>query len=366
MKIARPDVQQERLLVLARRYPVLRAPLATMPATQRWHRTSWLTRCLLGALGLAMAVLANSLLHRLQLPVPGLVAGAAAVATAEWLIARRRLHASGIEEMLWAAGSVLVVIGVLDVIGVVRNHTGLAIVAATLCIAGLRLLNPLLTTAALVPATLALALGPGAGVSEAGSFNASLASFALAFFALAAGAFRFERPSFDRMLDWAVVALPVLGFAWSQWNRAGGFTWSALRAGDLPSIVPAALLLTFGVAALVTGLLRRSHAPLFAALACLGLFAVEVRAATGLATHWQLIAWGGVVFLLALAAELHLRTPRNGITSRKVEHDAQPTGLLQMAGAAMASPSTPALRDSAPGPAGQGGDFGGGGASGRF
>jgi hypothetical protein len=69
--------------------------------------------------------------------------------------------------------------------------------------------------------------------------------------------------------------------------------------------------------------------------------------------------------LLALAAALDrlLRTPRAGVTSKRLASKG-PLDLLPMAGVAVLAPQ--ARADVATGVEGQGGGFGGGGASGQY
>jgi uncharacterized membrane protein YgcG len=62
--------------------------------------------------------------------------------------------------------------------------------------------------------------------------------------------------------------------------------------------------------------------------------------------------------------ERGLRMPRAGITSRALGDEPATLELLQVGAAAAAAPRVPGT--TAPGFEGQGGDFGGGGASGRY
>lgn len=162
------------------------------------------------------------------------------------------------------------------------------------------------------------------------------------------------------MLDWLVIALPAIGYGWTLWDRDG----------DLVQAIPALLLLTYGIVALFTGLRRRTHAPLMAALLCCVLLAVELRNVTDLPLEWRLICWGGMGLFGSIALERWLRVPRSGITSRDLEDNTAVPDLLQMVGAAVVLPA--ATNDASPGhpappPAtGGGGEFGGGGASGRY
>jgi hypothetical protein len=198
--------------------------------------------------------------------------------------------------------------------------------------------------------------------------GAGQACFALAFIVLAAGARRFERPSHDRMLDWLVVVMPVVGFFWLTLNRTGPLTLQGLRNGALPAFLPLLLVSTFGLAALATGLRRRTHAPLYAALAAVPLLAWELRAVTGLAPHWRLILWGGLGLAVAIGLERALRHARDGLTSRDPGEPDAALELAQLGSAALAAPpaGTASPAPSSPAVEGQGGGFAGGGASGRY
>jgi hypothetical protein len=249
----------------------------------------------------------------------------------------------------------------------VSDAAGLLLVATALALAGWRLLNPLLTTVAAVLASGSLALALARGMFE-GVEGAGQTCFALAFIVLAAGARRFERPSHDRMLDWLVVVMPVVGFFWLSLNRTGPLTLQVLRDGALPAFLPLLLVSTFGLAALATGLRRRTHAPLFAALAAVPLLAWELRAVTGLAPHWRLILWGGLGLAVAIGLERALRHARDDLTSRDLGEPDAALELAQLGSAALATPpgGTAGTGPSSPAVEGQGGGFAGGGASGRY
>jgi uncharacterized membrane protein YgcG len=193
----------------------------------------------------------------------------------------------------------------------------------------------------------------------------SLFCIAVALAALAAGAREYQRPSQDRMLDWLVIAMPVLAYAWLTLAHSSSFRLEDLRAANIRALLPVALPLVYGLITARIGIQRRTHAPLIAAIACLICLAYELRAVTGLAMQWRLILWGSLALLASILLERYLRTPRNGITSRDVGEDLTGLDLAQIAGAASMTPASG-------GQAGQsqfkggGGDFGGGGASGGY
>ena len=353
MILLRPTVAEERWLALADRYAALREPLRHSPESGGWQRATLLTRCLSFVLGTFAASLVWGITRLLGLPLRGLLTGIILIAASEWLIARRRPFAAGLEEALWMAGALCIAFELADDPGLLAGGRIFFLFAAALALAGWRLLNPLLTTAAAVVLSVGFVWLLGRPRGFEGLGIGSQFCFAIGFLALAFGALRYARPAHDRMLDWLVVTMPIAGFAWSQFGQGGPLRWLTF-----------ALLATFGTAALVTGLRRRTHAPLIAALGCLALLVVELRHVLGLPLQWRLILWGTLGLVAAIAIERLLRVPRNGITSRDVEDRRTALELLQIGGAAVATPPP----GTAPSPGFEGGDgsFGGGGASGRF
>jgi uncharacterized membrane protein YgcG len=79
--------------------------------------------------------------------------------------------------------------------------------------------------------------------------------------------------------------------------------------------------------------------------------------------HWQIILAGAFVLGTAIVLERLLRHRDAGITSRALK-DSAALDIAQLAGAARLTPE-PGAAPPAP-VEGQGGSFGGGGASGRF
>jgi hypothetical protein len=237
-------------------------------------------------------------------------------------------------------------------------------------LAGLRLLNPFVTTCAVIvlvdwlgSTSIARAIDMSAGAGITGF----LCGCALAALALALGARTYQRPSHDRMLDWLVVTLPVAAYLPQA-------AWSAVvEAGDVAATPPSnhlattLVLLALGVCLLIVGLRRRRHAPLIGFMGCVACLAVEIRLAAALATETWLILCGLVALVSGIALERYLRQPRNGVTSTKLTDREGPLDLLQTAGAAVLA-GRPAVDTPQVAPAvAQGeGRFGGGGASGSY
>lgn len=379
MNPARPDPAQERWLALAARYPGLRASIEAVPTrTGGWQSTTWLSRCLSFGLGLLAAAMILGALA--WLPGRLLWAGAAMLAVAEWLIRARRHFRLGLEEALWTCGAVTVAFELQALFALHESGQIAALVALTLLLAGLRLLNALLTSLAALLASVALAAGTATLVGWSTRFTlASVACGTAALVALAAGRARLRRPSHDRMLDGLVLALPLAAFGW-----ATAAAPQALGAGADPytrtaAWLPPLLALGLGAACLAAGLSRRRHAPLLAALGCLVALAWGLREVGALALHTRLLLWGTLALLVSVALERWLREPRGGFTSRSVAGDETALDGLQSAAAVLLAPraSAAAGGDAQPGPGGEpqaggdsvdggGGSFAGGGATGRF
>ncbi len=368
----RPSPDEERWLEVESRLGAA-VPRAVMAErTGGWRSTGPLARLALFLLGLVAAALLLGILgFRDQTTL--LIAGLGAALAAEWLTVERRLHASGVEEGLCVAGFLLVGTWITTLILPRAGYTGgsveTLVLIAAMGAAGLRLLNPLVTTCAAIgfvhwvgSTATARALDQSIG----GGVTTVMFGCALAMLALVLGAREFRRPSHDRMLDWLVTTLPVAAFAHSAtWNVRE--TSHILGSGGTSRLVTVALLLPLAAAMLVIGLRRRRHAPLLGFLGCVACLAVELRLATALATETWLIVYGLAALATALALDRYLRPPRDGFTAESLTYREGPLDLLQTAGAAVLTRhATPEDARSEPAVTAGGGRFGGGGASGRY
>lgn len=367
MSGGRPTADEERWLAVASRLR-RRADGSDFAArTGGWRVTGPLARIALFVLGVLAAGLAWGLLEG-QAGLGLLVSGLAVLGAGEWLIRARRLHASGVEEALVAAGLVMIVLWLVDVAA--SEAWAVPMLALALLLAGLRLLNPLLTWAAaftfivwLSRETPGLRVDAWLGFGTAAVAGACLAAVA----ALAVGAREFRRPSHDRMLDWLVAALPVAAYAY------GGGWGLALRpelldpawAGASRGLVPL-LLGVYAAIALVVGVRRRAHAPLLGFLGSTACVLLELHPYTGLPAELWLIACGAAALAVGLVLDRRLREPREGVTSARLTAREGPLDLLQLAGASvLAQRDAPAARPEdgfTPG----GGRYGGGGAGGSW
>jgi hypothetical protein len=372
----RPSPDEERWLAVASELGAAVPPAVFTARTGGWRSTGPLARIALFALGFVAAVLVFGILGFSSEPML-LTAGLITTLAAEWLTVRKRLYASGIEEGLSVAGALL--IGLWFAIEVAPEplfmdgnfHVLVLIVAAGA--AGLRRLNPLVTTGAVIAfvswvgstataRTLDHAIG---GELTALVFGCSLAALALIL-----GAREYRRPSHDRMLDWLVATLPFAAYAQQVNLEPLDRTYAASGTGTT-QLVTIVLLLALAAAMLTAGLRRRRHAPLWGFMGCIVGLAVELRASIALAPETWLIVCGLVALIVGVALDRYLRQPRNGLTSASLTRREGPLDLLQIAGTALLAQRPVSELQTQPQSAtagfeGGGGKFGGGGARGRY
>jgi len=354
MIFARPTAAQERWLLLASRYPALQGVAHQSGNEGGWKSTTWLGRCL----GFLLGLFATGLFAGVLAPFgkPLLVGGLVLLVAAEWLVAQRRVVRSGIEEALYLCGAVAIAVQLL----MWADARGPALIVATLAsavlLAGWRLLNPLFTTLAMAGYSLAIALDDTRYFdSTTNMHGAAIFCAALAVGALIAGSREWQRPSHDRMLDGLVVLMPWLACGW--WSGTLGWQRNVPTAWSLLALATISLAIY-----LIVGWKRRQHAPLIGALGLLVCAAYALNRLLVWPMHWQLIAAGGALLAMAAFVERALRGRREGVTSSAIDEPAS-LDLMQIAGAAHLSPAGTAPP---PGMQGEGGEFGGGGASGRF
>lgn len=367
----RPSPAEERWLEAASVLGAAVPRAAVAERTGSWRSTGPLARSALFVLGFVAAALLVAIIgfgDQANLLIAGLIAALAA----EWLTVGKRLHASGIEEGLCVAGFLLIGAWITSLTGprpdVAGGDVDALVLIAAAGAAGLRRLNPLVTTAAVLAfvhwvgstaTAQALDQVVGAGVTAV-TFGCTLAALALAL-----GAREYRRPSYDRMLDGLVATLPVAAYA--QHAARGANAAAFLPGVGTGRLATTILLLALAIALLVTGLRRRRHAPLLGFMGCVACLAVELRLVTTLATETWLIVCGLAALMVGVVVDRYLRQPRSGLTSASLAHREGPLDLLQTAGAALLAQRTAPEAPSAnaaftPG----GGRFGGGGASGSF
>jgi hypothetical protein len=331
-----------------------------------WKAATLLARCVFFVLGVVAAGLIAAVFNLLHVSSFLFASGVMLVAAAEWLILRRRLFGAGIEEALESVGLLMIALQGVDVLDTSVELRISLIVATMLLAAGLRLLNPLFINLSVIALSFAIDF---AGVHH--SVNplttgilASSFCLAVAWVALYVEKVPFQRPSYDQMLNWLIVTMPLAAYLWIESDYGSRVTIESLRAAPLIRVLPALMLMTFGITALLVGIRRRVHAPIIAFMICAGCVALELRNLTTLSLQVKLIGWGSVILLLTLGLDRYLRTPRGGITSSKVEEDDGSFDLLQLAGAGALAPQS--IHHPGPQFKGGGGAGGGGGASGSY
>jgi len=351
MKFARPPVSEERWMTLAARYPALRADIEKSGRCGGWKTSTVLARCL----GVILAFVGAGLLAGFLrfFPEPTLISGLVMIGTAEFLVASRRIYRSGVEEALYAIGA-MAVIGQLFIWNAIDDESlGIALASGALLLVGWRLLNPVITTLGAAVCSLAIAwfdshlLGNDMNPLAAATFCA-----VLWLGALIAGGRIWQRPSHDRMLDGLVILMPWLAFVYlsvhfEQRNEHG-------------YVLLLAVALIFAAVTLAVGIKRHQHAPLISAMGSLVCAAYPLYKLLHWPLHWRMIACGAVLLIVAAVLDRLLRKRTEGITSRSTDEEVE---LLQLASAAPLVPVPAAVPS---GVQGQGGEFGGGGASGRF
>jgi hypothetical protein len=349
-----PSIDEERTAAAASLADV------TLPAPA-WRRSRPISRITFFVLTL-LAVGAFVLLLGLfagpeRLPFVCVVTASVSLCLAETLIVRMKMFGAGPEEALWV--SAMISIAVLIVTNVTSLHfeSDLLIFAIAIGTAGLRMRNAFFTTLAL-PGTLPFIW------REYGHDSSAVAALAVALVATIVAMSKLRRPSSQAMADFAMIVMPVAAFACLKTDLA----WSDSQPIDLRSTaIFTALALLF----VTTGLVRRMHAPLIAAMPCVVIVAWECRHLTGLVFEWRLILWGAMVLVASVIAERLLRGRTRGLTSDELQTRPE-IALIDIAAPAIAgmqvhsasAHTTPT--DHLGGSSGGRDSFGGAGASGDY
>jgi len=368
----RPSPAEERWLDVASEFGAAVPRSALIERTGGWRSTGPLARIALFVMGVVAAALFFGILRSGE-EITLLVAGLVAALTAEWLHVAHRLHASGIEEGLCVAGFLMIGAWITIIIGPEPGFAGgtgdALVLIAVVGAAGLRLLNPFVTTCAVLALVYwvdSTAIARALDQTIGAGMTAFACGYALALLALVLGSREYRRPSHDRMLDWLVATLPLA--AYSQRAGWGAYAFLNVPGGGGPGHFATAVpLLALGAVLLVTGLRRRRHAPILGFMGCIACVAVELRLATTFSTETWLIVYGLAALVAGVAVDRYLRLPRNGLTSAVLTRRTGPLDLLQTAGAAvLAQRSAPEAPSPEPEFTSGDGRFGGGGASGRY
>jgi hypothetical protein len=374
MTSLRPTPQQERWLRIADREQQLRDAPWLAKQIGGWTRATLISRCAFFILGVFASALVAAVLDLLHVTHFLLVSGPILILAAEWLIRRKRLFGSGIEEALELSGILMIALQGLSS-NASEDIKFWLLAGVALLVAGIRLLNPLFVM--LSAAALSVALYHASVHGFASPMSASMQGLPSLIFAsrisaafclvLACGALylqrhQWPRPSIDEMFSWLIVSMPLGAYLWIT-NAAFGLTLDSLHHSALSKILPLLILMLFALTALTVGIRRRGHAPIIAFMICIGCVAHELRDLTHLPLQTKLILGGCVALLCMLGLDAYLRRPRRGITSNRLQQSLEPSDLVHLAGVSGLSPQ--AITTVAPFKGG-GGDFGGGGASGSY
>ncbi len=149
----RPSPVEERWLEVGSRLGAAVPRAVIAERTGGWRSTGPLARIALFLLGLVAAALLLGIVG-FRDETTLLIAGLGAALAAEWLTVAKRLHASGVEEGLCVAGSLMIGAWLTTVIAPGSGFAGgtveTLVLIAAVGAAGLRLLNPLVTTCAVI------------------------------------------------------------------------------------------------------------------------------------------------------------------------------------------------------------------------
>jgi hypothetical protein len=362
----RPTPEQERWMLAAARAGIRRDAAWLVERIDGWTAVTVLARYAFFIFGVFAAGLVAAVFRLIHIPQYLLLTGLFLVAAAEWLIVQRRFFGAGIEEALELAGLLMIALQVLiNPVESLEVRASL-LIALMLLVAGLRLLNPLFTTLSVAALSGAIYLigAPHAASHISATTMSSVFCLGVACAALYFGKVEFRRPSYDRMLSWLIIVMPLAAYVWFKAANVLGLSSQLSRDTWSIHLLPVLILLALGGAASTVGIRRRMHAPLIAGMVCVGCIAYELRNLTTLPLKFKLILWGTAALLLTVGLDRYLRTPRRGITADKFAESSRSLDLLQLAGASVLAPQA-AQRPQAPFKGG-GGTFGGGGASGNY
>jgi hypothetical protein len=306
-----------------------------------WRSYGVVAQCvffILTAIGMAAAY---GLSHVVGLPLRGVFAGVAFVATAEFLI-HQKWFGTGVEAALWIGG----LIAMISELPSSGKPEAMLVFAAVCAIAGARVRNPIFGAAAAIFVMIYAEKKGDLGVVTA---------LVIAGIAVLALLREWRRPSTEWLWIVIALALPV----------AGRFT-----ADDKWWRMTIALYATFGAVALVLAIVKRHHALFFSGAIGLAIAQVELsRKVLSLPLEAKLATGGVFLFALATIVSRALRTRTTGL----VVTPSNLTGAdeaLSVAGALVAHRASQADIPSEPAPAetraqGDGG-FGGAGATGDY
>ena len=348
MMLATPTVEDERVAALraaARGWEHEKAITADERAkidarsAPRWRSNRLLPAIAFFLLTLLALTAVGLLLAALHFPKPGLIAGIAALAIAELLIARR-FFGSGIESALWIGGLVAMITAL--------PHSGapeaLLIFAAASVAAGARMRNAVFCGLA---AVLVIAY---AAVKSGSDWLPLIVAIAITLVAGAALQLEWKRPSAEWIWNVLLLVAPPAGYV------------AALAEAPQSTLLWAPLAIT-GTLLLFLALRTRARIVLVGAAFALALAGFDLFDLLQAAVEVKLIA-AGVLLVGAGAALSRLLSGRTRGFVATPSHAFRYDEAVQIAGVIAVHPGPASTQPE--GPHGGGGGFGGAGASGDY
>jgi len=307
----------------------------------RWTHSGLISRVIYFVLTLVCVAAIYGLMSLAGFP-ENVVTGVLCLAAAEVLILRFGLFRSGPDEALYLAGLFLLIFAL-------PGHStdeGIALFAAGLLLAGIRVRNGLFLTASIAVVILYLAVKMDRG--EVAAFI----SLGVAFAALALLNREWRHPVWDRFFSFTVIVLPPLAYALVTFDKP-----IARNPVILGASIVAALLIVAAIAI-------RAHAPLISGLIVLGLGGYEAGQQIVVPVEAKLMLAGGLLGSAVLVFHRYLGGRTTGITADELLESHELT-LLEPAAAAVLAGAQPRPTTAHEMQSG-GGSYGGGGASGEF
>jgi len=237
----------------------------------------------------------DAFVNLLQLPKGWLTLGIS-LATAEWLIERKRFWRTGVESALWIAGLVAFIFSLPSS----GEPEALLVFVAAFAIAGWRLRSAVFGTAAVILVEVYLAV-------KEWHWIALLDGIAIALVAAAATARAWRRVSNEQLAGAIAVMAPIATYA------AYAFAGNNSEVG---------VVLLFAIAAifdLVVGVAFRVRAPLIASVVCIVIGCIEARDFIPITLEAELIIGGALMLATAAALMRMLRNRTSGIIVTPVE-----------------------------------------------
>lgn len=354
-----PSVQEQRAIILGDRFDswarskfvaAEEAAAADRALDTGWRTSGTLARIAFFVFGVIAVGCLFGLFAVVDLPLKGFVTAAIACGIAELLIRRKKLFHGGIEEGLYVGGLCAFIAG-LPGEGKVE---AILLFAAAFAIAGLRTRTALVVLCAPLLAVAYIAI-KGDSIVAAG-FTCVAIGVAASVLQLRT----YRSPFVDEVLVVATVVMPLVGYVLVALEYDDGERfWLVVAA--------------FGAVAAVewvAALAARSHPHLIAALLLTAAVAYEVSTRIAWNADAKLVAAGATLLLAALAIDRRLREATRMTSKKLVEAELIRAGEIVAAAvvssAATSASSEAATAEAAPTHTGDGGEFGGAGASGEY